>query len=139
MSMMEQGGYRKPNNPAPVSGPGSLSQRTDGGPAQGATYIPGLPYGQGQATYDQQVAGSMAGNPIPQNTLEDLQPLLAPTSRKNESITSGIDIGDGPGSIALGRLPNQEPTIKEIARGLAQYDVSGDSEMLFRMLDDIGY
>jgi hypothetical protein len=139
MSMMEQGGYRKPNNPAPVSGPGSLSQRTDGGPAQGATYIPGLPYGQGQATYDQQVAGSMAGNPIPQNTLEDLQPLLAPTSRKDEKITSGIDIGDGPGSIALGRLPNQEPTIKQIARDLAQYDVSGDSEMLFRMLDDAGY
>jgi hypothetical protein len=99
----------------------------------------GLPYGQGQATYDQQVAAPMAGNPIPQNTLEDLQPLFAPTSRKNESITSGIDIGDGPGSIALGRLPNQEPTIKEIARGLAQYDVSGDSEMLFRMLDDAGY
>ncbi len=139
MSMMEQGGYRKPNNPAPVSGPGALSQRTDGGPTQAATYMSGLPYGQGQATYDQQVAAPMAGNPIPQNTLEDLQPLFAPTSRKNESITSGIDIGDGPGSIALGRLPNQEPTIKEIARGLAQYDVSGDSEMLFRMLDDAGY
>jgi hypothetical protein len=99
----------------------------------------GLPYGQGQATYDQQVAAPMAGNPIPQNTLEDLQPLFAPTSRKDEKITSGIDIGDGPGSIALGRLPNQERTIKEIARDLAQYDVSGDSEMLFRMLDDAGY
>jgi hypothetical protein len=99
----------------------------------------GLPYGQGQQNYDNQVAAPMAGNPIPQNTLEDLQPLLAPTSRKDESITSGVDIGDGPGSIALGRLPNQEPTIKEIARSLAQYDVSGDSEMLFRMLDDAGY
>ncbi len=34
--MEQQGGYRKPNNPAPVSGPGSLSQRTDGGPTQPA-------------------------------------------------------------------------------------------------------
>jgi hypothetical protein len=136
---MEQGGYRKPNNPAPVSGPGSLSQRTDGGPTQGATYISGLPQGQGQATYDQQVAAPMAGNPIPQNSFEDLTPLLAPTSRKNEKITSGVDIGDGPGSVALGRLPMQEPTVKQIAGDLAQYDVSGDSEMLFRMLDDAGY
>jgi len=47
MSMTEQGGYRKPNNPAPISGPGSLSQRTDGGGTQPATYVPGLPYGQG--------------------------------------------------------------------------------------------
>ena len=48
--MALQGGYRKPENPAPSSGPGALSQRTDGGPAQGAKYIPGLPYGQGQET-----------------------------------------------------------------------------------------
>ena len=137
--MAQQGGYRKPNNPAPVSGPGALSQRTDGNATQSATYMAGLPYGQGQQNYDNQVAAPMAGNPVPQNTLEDLQPLLAPTSRKDESITSGVDVGDGPGSIALGRLPNQEPTIKEIARSLAQYDVSGDSEMLFRMLDDAGY
>lgn len=137
--MAQQGGYRKPNNPAPVSGPGALSQRTDGNATQSATYMAGLPYGQGQQNYNNQVAAPMAGNPIPQNTLEDLQPLFAPTSRKDESITSGVDIGDGPGSIALGRLPNQEPTIKEIARSLAQYDVSGDSEMLFRMLDDAGY
>ncbi len=137
--MAQQGGYRKPNNPAPISGPGSLSQRTDGGPTQGAKYISGLPYGQGQETYSNQVAAPMAGNPIPQNTLENVTPLFAPTNRRDEVITSGVDIGDGPGSIALGRLPNQESTIKDIARSLTQYDVSGDSEMLFRMLDDAGY
>jgi len=48
--MAVQGGYREPSNPAPVSGPGALSQRTDGGPTQGAKYISGLPYGQGQET-----------------------------------------------------------------------------------------
>jgi hypothetical protein len=139
MSMMEQGGYRKPNNPAPVSGPGSLSQRTDGGPTQPATYISGLPQGEGQATYDQQVAAPMAGNPILQSSLEDITPLFAPTSRKDEVITSGVDIGDGPGSMALGKLPMQEPTIKDVIRSLTQYDVSGDSEMVYRMLDDAGY
>ena len=30
--MPEHGGKRTPGNPAPVSGPGQLSQRTDGGP-----------------------------------------------------------------------------------------------------------
>jgi hypothetical protein len=134
-----QGGMRTPNNPAPVSGPGALSQRTDGGPTQAATYIPGMPQGQGQQTYDNQVAAPMAGNPFPQESLADLTPLLAPTSRKNESITSGVDIGDGPGSMALGKLPMQEPTVKDVIRNLAQYDTSGDSEMVYRMLDDAGY
>ena len=31
------GGYRQPNNPAPVSPPGALSQRTDGGAIDGMT------------------------------------------------------------------------------------------------------
>ena len=139
MSMMEPGGYRKPNNPAPVSGPGALSQRTDGGPTQHATYISGLPQGQGQQNYDNQVAAPMIGNPFPQESLADLTPLLAPTSRKDEAITSGVDIGDGPGSMALGKLPMQEPTVKDVIRTLAQYDTSGDSEMVYRMLDDAGY
>jgi len=136
---MEPGGYRKPNNPAPVSGPGALSQRTDGGPTQPATYISGLPQGQGQQNYDNQVAAPMIGNPFPQESLADLTPLLAPTSRKDEAITSGVDIGDGPGSMALGKLPMQEPTVKDVIRTLAQYDTSGDSEMVYRMLDDAGY
>jgi len=135
----QQGGMRTPNNPAPVSGPGALSKRTDGGPTQAATYIPGMPQGQGQQTYDNQVASPMAGNPFPQESLADLTPLFAPTSRKDEPITSGIDIGNGPGSMALGKLPMQEPSVKDVIRSLAQYDISGDSEMVYRMLDDAGY
>jgi hypothetical protein len=116
-----------------------LSKRTDGGPTQAATYIPGMPQGQGQQTYDNQVASPRAGIPFPQESLADLTPLFAPTSRKDEPITSGIDIGDGPGSMALGKLPMQEPTVKDVIRSLAQYDTSGDSEMVYRMLDDAGY
>ena len=135
--MAQQGGYRKPNNPAPISGPGSLSQRTDGGGTQPATYIPGLPYGQGQETYNNQVAAPMAGNPIPQ--MEMPTPLMAPTARPNEPITSGINMGDGPGSEAMGRLPNKAYTLTEVFRNLIQYDASGDAELVYRNLLDEGY
>ena len=44
--MPRHGGYRTPSNPAPVSGPGSLSQRTDGGPRQVQAEMSGMPYGE---------------------------------------------------------------------------------------------
>jgi len=133
----EQGGYRKPSNPAPISGPGALSQRTDGGPTQPARYMSGLPYGEGQKNYDNQVAAPMAGNPVPQ--MEMPTPLMAPTSRPNEPITSGVNIGDGPGSEAMGRLPNRAYTLTEVFRNLIQYDASGDAELVYRNLLDEGY
>ena len=141
--MAQQGGYRKPTNPDPVSGPGSLSQRTDGGPTQAATYIPGLPYGQGQQTYDNQVAAPMAGNPVPRMNLnmggmEDIISINEPTRRAAEPITSGVDLGDGPGFSSL-RLPSTEPTLLSILSNIAQYDPSGDSELIYRMLEDRGY
>lgn len=34
-------------------------------------------------------------------------PLLAPTARPSEPITTGIDRGDGAGSEAIGTLPNR--------------------------------
>ena len=49
--MAGKGGYQAPSKPANSSGPGSLSQRTDGGPAskQAQRYISGMPnYGDGQ-------------------------------------------------------------------------------------------
>ena len=135
--MAQQGGYRKPSNPAPVSGPGSLSQRTDGGPTQPATYIPGLQYGQGQETYNNQVAAPMAGNPFPE--VEMPIPLMAPTSRPNEPITAGINRGEGPGTEAMGQLPNTAYTITDIFRNLLPYDQSGDVELIYRQLVDEGY
>jgi hypothetical protein len=138
-----RGGYRKPSMPAPTSGPGALSRRTDGGPAQAAKYIAGLPYGQGQATYDQQTAAPMAGTPniseISAPVMEMPTPLFAPTTRPTEPVTSGIDLGDGPGSSALGTLPNTEQTIFNILQKIADNDPSGDTELLYRMLEDKGY
>ena len=98
MSMMEQGGYRKPTNPAPVSGPGALSQRTDGGPTQPATYISGLPQGEGQATYDQQLAAPMMGAVKMQDIEMDVgtTDLDAPTEFPNEEIHHGASWGNSP-------------------------------------------
>jgi len=140
------GGYRAPSNPAPVSGPGALSKRTDGGPTQGAKYISGLPYGQGQETYSNQLAAPMAGNPMSGSAMgnsglvqmEMPTELMAATSRPNEPITSGIDIGDGPGSSSL-RLPNQEPNILTIMQRLAENDPSGDSELIYNTLLQRGF
>jgi len=126
----QQGGYQAPSNPAPVSLPGALSQRTDGGPTQGARYISGLPYGQGQETYSNQVAAPMAGNSYDTDMPVEL---MAPTMRKTEPISSGIDIGDGPGSSSL-KLPNQEPNILTIMQRLAENDPSGDSELIYNAL-----
>jgi hypothetical protein len=97
----------------------------------------GLPYGQGQQNYDNQVAAPMAGNPIPR--MEMPTPLLAPTARPSEAITAGIDRGPGAGSEAMGALPNKAFTITEVFRNLIAYDPSGDSELIYRQLVDEGY
>lgn len=109
----QHGGYRAPSNPAPVSGPGSLSRRTDGGPGAKKAPIASLPdagYGE-QAEYRsiQQGApiqkvetpgqgapgGAPAAGPLP-------PPLDAPSTRTGEPVTAGVDMGAGPGSDVLG-------------------------------------
>ena len=133
-----RGGYRKPENPAPSSGPGALSQRTDGGPAQGAKYMSGMPYGEN--TYAQQTAAPMSGGtPAPtMPAMEMPTPLMAPSTRPNEPITSGIDRGDGVGSNAL-NLPNTEPTLASTLMKIAQFDNTGDAELLYAVIAEYGY
>ena len=135
--MEQQGGYRKPNNPAPVSGPGSLSQRTDGGPTQPATYIPGLPQGEGRATYDQQVAAPMMGAV----KMEDIEgadvttDLSAPTEFPNEPIHHGASWGDSPtiNPNSLGSISGSNPT--NVVYRMMSYDTSGKLEALYNRLN----
>ena len=143
--MAQQGGYRQPSNPAPVSGPGAMSKRTDGGategmsaPTQGPKYMAGLGYGQG-GNMQQQQGATMAGNPVP-SFAPPTVPLSAPTQRPNEPITHGVDIGPGAGSEAM--LPMNNTFVKPASvtmQRLAQYDPSGDTELLYRRLLDSGY
>jgi hypothetical protein len=136
---MARGGYRQPNNPAPVSGPGMLSQRTDGGATEGMSQpqqeYTGFAYGENKAIADQQSGATLAGNPF---GMPDIVPLNAPTQRPNEPITAGIDRGPGPGFSSL-NLPNTEPTILNVLENLARYDSSGDTELIYRTLQDNGY
>jgi hypothetical protein len=100
---MAKGGYRKPANPAAVSGPGSLSRRTDGGPIQGAKEIPGGgKYGERKDLAELQSGAAMQGNPVPNvpspevpAAPQQLTNLFAPTERPDEPVTAGAPVGPG--------------------------------------------
>jgi len=101
----QHGGYREPNDPAPVSGPAGLSQRTDGGPSQPVRHIPSSRYGQGVELEQMQRAAPMAqATPAgaagpPSAGAPGGGPLSAfgPTMRPNEPITAGLPVGPGSG------------------------------------------
>lgn len=110
---MARGGYRQPGNPAPVSGPGALSKRTDGGPGQPVRVPSGGKYGERQELEQMQQAapvsaspGGDVGAPQPVDITEGLIGLDAPTQMPDEPVTAGAAMGDGPGLEALG-LPNE--------------------------------
>lgn len=103
------GGYRKPNNPAPVSGPGAKSQRTDGGPGQPVRDLPDAKYGENAAFRTAQQAAPMSGGgggmggaaaPAGLPDLSGIVPMGAPSQRPDEPITAGMPFGAGPGSTA---------------------------------------
>jgi hypothetical protein len=123
-----------------VSGAGSMSKRTDLNVSKQPTrYISGMPYGEGQATYEQQRAAPMAANPLAQ-VFSEITPLTASTQRPDEPITAGMDFGAGPGSEML-PTPPQRPTVSlaDTFRQLAINDPSGDAELVYRRLVDEGY
>lgn len=97
--MAERGGYQRPANPAPVSGPGALSARTDGGPAdkQPVRPLPNAKYGEGA-----EFAEAEAGAPMREQQMPQVIPLDAPSGMPDVPVTAGADAGDGPGSYALG-------------------------------------
>lgn len=120
-----------------ISGIGSMSERTDLNVSnQPARYISGLPYGQGEATYNQQTAAPMAGMTEPSMGLP-LVELTAPTQRPNEPITSGIDVGPGPNSSII-NLPNTQPTVLSVLRQIAQNDPSGETDLIFQTMLEKG-
>ena len=87
------GGYRKPSQPAAVSGPGALSQRTDGGPTQPIREVPGGSYGDRQDISGLQASAPMSAGP----DLSQIVPFGAPSQRPNEPVTAGMPGGPGAG------------------------------------------
>lgn len=122
------GGKRTPRHPAPVSGPGRLSRRTDGkSPAEmvgndgsygsrkdmqsvqsGADMTPE------QASAPTPALGGGPGPAAPR----DLVPLDAQTQNPDEPITAGVPVGAGVGPEAAGIQTNMMAADMESLRGL---------------------
>lgn len=119
--MAGKGGYQSPNNPAPVSGPGALSQRTDGGPAdtQAAQYVSGLPYGEGQELMNIQQSAPMAAASMPAPA--PIVPLSAPSQRPQEPVTAGANAGLGPDMSSLGLGAADVAADREFKAAIASY------------------
>lgn len=132
--MAHQGGYRAPNSPAPVSGPGALSRRTDGGPASQKQPIKKLPdagYGeqtefrgiqQGAPLRNVQAPGAAAPSAAPGGPPPGGIPLDAPSARPDEPVTTGADAGLGIGMKELG-IADPDIARQDIAHLLRQLPV----------------
>jgi hypothetical protein len=125
---MASGGPRTPSNPAPVSGPGALSKRTDG--KQPIRDPGGLAYGDGQELRSVQAAAPMSGmspqaqaQQAPPNVpLAQMSPnLFDPTDYPQEPMTAGADFGPGPGSEMLRNPMAEGPTQARLKAYLPVY------------------
>jgi hypothetical protein len=112
--MAGRGGYQAPRNPAPVSGPGALSQRTDGQPV---AQLPDARYGE-QAEFQ----GAQDGAPMaaggPPLDLSGVVPLDAPTQMPGQPVTAGAPLGPGPGTEVLPAAQESEEEMQRAMRFL---------------------
>lgn len=97
------GGYRKPANPAAVSGPGAHSRRTDGQPTMN---LPDAQYGEAATFAAAQQAGNMATDqstaPAPGGGAPiQFTGMGAPTTMPDVPVTAGAEYGAGPGMEAI--------------------------------------
>jgi len=126
---------KTPMNPlAGASGPGPFSVRDD------KLNLSSSYYGEGVETsaIKSQIplskttgsADNVGGRPA--NPLTPVTPLFAPTQKPTEPITSGIDMGEGPGPEAL--MMNQIRQKESLSQTLAQmlpYDTNGEIAALY--------
>lgn len=120
------GGYRRPASPAPVSGPGSLSRRTDGGPAdrQPLSRLSDAGYGEQKQYQDIQRGAPIAkvepaATPAPSGAQTPSgampPPLDAPSANPDQPVTAGADAGAGPGSDVLGLFDPANAQVEDLA------------------------
>ena len=129
---MPSGGARQPSNPAPVSGPGQLSRRTDGGPgdAKQPIRVPtGGNYGDATQMMKLQqnaplaaspggdVASPMAGMQLPPGV-----DFGAGTEQPDVPVTNGAALGPGAGPEALGITPQSDDDMKRLLQYLPVFE-----------------
>lgn len=141
------GGSRTPANPAPVSGPGALSRRTDG--KQPIRVQNDQDYGDRKTAIAAQQAAPLKqqgeappmqvpqGQPAPtpsqgQAPAPSGVPFGAPTQRPDEPITTGVDIGPGAGSSIMGfpQAPNPAQGTGQMTALLANLSASDTTGIL---------
>jgi len=116
---------------AGTSGPGKFSKRTD---------LPSSYYGEGveTAAIKSEIplskttgsADNVGGRP--RNPLTPITPLFAPSERRDEPVTAGVPVGEGPGSETL--MMNQARQKESLSQTLAQmlpYDTNGEIAALY--------
>ena len=117
------------------SGPGKFSTRTDK-LALGSTS-----YGDDTAALNtaapksktRGVADDVGGRPANPVSQAPVTPLYAPSERPNESITNGIDMGDGAGSEALmmqSQFANRR--LSDVLAEMIPYDTTGEIQYLYQ-------
>ena len=126
----------EPMNPlAGVSGPSKYSVRTD------KLDMGSIAYGEGKDTQaiksgaplgkTGDVNPARAGDVREAATQTPLTELYAPSQRPNEAVTSGIDIGAGPGSSALMMQKNMIKLSDSLA-AMLPYDTTGEVAVLYQ-------
>ena len=130
MKMASRGGYRKPANPAPVSGPGKLSRRTDG--AQPKMNMSGGKYGEAKQLNELQSGAAMAQAPSGAEMqasapkMPAVTPLFEQSQRPEEPLTAGMPFGPGANSIPGGNVFSQPAVKNVLEKALA---LNGDPEL----------
>ena len=125
-----------PMNPkAGVSGPGKYSVRTD------SLRMGSTSYGEGVDTAAIKSGAPLAKTPdtrpMPANEVRDaasqtpVTGLFDPSSRPNEPVTNGIDMGAGVGSSALMMAKSVEKTSDMLAKMLP-FDTDGSIAILYQ-------
>lgn len=121
------GGSRTPSSPAPVSGPGALSKRTDGGPGQPVRVPTGGAYGDATQLAQAQAGAPMAASPGGDQPAHSLLAGLsipqgpafgAPSQQPDIPVTDGAAAGPGAGPEALGLPVQQDQDMQALVKYL---------------------
>jgi hypothetical protein len=126
---MTSGGYRAPANPAPVSGPGALSKRTD---VQTPMALPDPAYGEGQEFIDIQRGAPLAGAssaPLPLG-------FDAPDDMPDVPVTAGAPIG--PGEMGLRPRPVTRSTVTQSLQAKATASRNAYMQYLANLSESLG-
>ncbi len=119
------------NPVAGPSGPGRFSTRTD--------LPPSKEYGERKATQEIMQGAPTAttrGSADPQigrprTALPEVTPLFAPSQRPDEPITSGVDIGPGVGSEAIGTRMASGERLSDTLAKMLPFDETGEITILY--------